>query len=202
MANIVITKLNKSIILEYNDLAINGNPDRKTISISSLSEDDSFDTLNTLEVTLDSGTVISLKASEVDSIEGVTITTIDDLKTEFGKFFSLGDSTCSDPISMELDATNTAFNFFTPIAGREFIITGIVVNAGGNVNPITPAEIVIYEATTAVSTEVAKQLFRFDLIKSQSLPIPALSICVNEGVYINAKTTDDTVFITIMGYHI
>lgn len=202
MANIVITKVNKSIVIDYNDQSTKYRTDQQTISINSLSRQNVFVVKGQMEVRLKSGTLFSLVPSDIDTIEGVAINNIGDLAREFGKFFSLGDSVCSLSVNQELDTIDTAFNFYTPISGREIIITGIVATTGKTVSQTTPADIIIYEANAVDSTDIVKQLFKLELTRGKNIALLPLSLCVNEGSFINAKTTDATVFITIMGFFI
>ncbi len=100
-----------------------------------------------------------------------------------------------------LDTINTAFNFFKAVSKQKFIITGILVNTNKDIG-VDGSTIDIYEASSVSSTTIDKQLFKIIILKNDTLPIPSIFIAVNEGKFLNGKTDDATVNITIGGYFI
>ena len=107
-----------------------------------------------------------------------------------------------DHVCDTLNLADTAFNFFGPVADMQFVITGAIITAREDVHAINPADIVIYEASSAVSTVVDETLIRVFLTRNQYIVLLPLSILVTQGVWINAKTDDDDVHITITGNYI
>jgi hypothetical protein len=107
----------------------------------------------------------------------------------------------SVPIYKELAAANTAYNFIKPKAGCRIVITTILLFANRNVGA-NDATVVIYEADSADSTTETKVLFQTEMLKQSRADITGVSLLVNEGKWVNAKTNDDDVFLTIAGYHI
>lgn len=102
----------------------------------------------------------------------------------------------------ELATDNIAFNFYTPKAGQQFVITLIHLKADRDVSNTVDAAVVIYEATSVTETTVAKVLFQVNMVRNNILVLPGLNILVSEGVWINGKTTDDDIFVNITGYYI
>lgn len=102
----------------------------------------------------------------------------------------------------ELAVDDTAYNFYAPKSGKQFVITGMLAYADKQVSDITNAAVVVYEAASSGTTAVSKVLIQFELGQSQSIPWPNTRILVNPGVYVNAKTTDDDVHMTLLGYYI
>ena len=102
----------------------------------------------------------------------------------------------------ELGEINTAYNFYEPKAGCNFVITGVVAVADKQVSSAASADVVIYEAASAAATTVSKVLIQTAMVQDQIQIFLPINILVNEGVYINAKTTDDDIHMTIMGYYI
>ena len=102
----------------------------------------------------------------------------------------------------ELAAADTAYNFYEPKAGQQFVITGIIMNADQQVAIATGATIVIYEATSAGTATVSKVLHQDEMIRNDRTVLLPLNILVSEGRYVNAKTDDDDVHMTITGYYI
>lgn len=105
-----------------------------------------------------------------------------------------------DVISRELDLTGTAFNFYGPQDGKAFVVTGLFATANKSVSGTIPAAIVIYEAAAPDTVTESKNLFTILLIKLTDVSILPLNLLVTGGVFLNAKTTDATVNVSIMGY--
>lgn len=102
----------------------------------------------------------------------------------------------------ELATDNVAFNFYTPKAGKQFVVTGISAVADKQVSSTVSADVVVYEATSSSTTTVDKILFQTAMVQDQINILIPLNILVTAGKYINAKTTDDDIHMTIMGYYI
>ena len=98
----------------------------------------------------------------------------------------------------ELAVANQAYNYYTPLAGSRFVLTGVVAAADKDV--VADATVVVYEATAPDSTTVSKVLFQFVLLKNQQLVIPSFHIRVNPDVWINGKTDDDDIHMSIVGH--
>lgn len=103
---------------------------------------------------------------------------------------------------VELAEPDTAYNYFGPLPNRQFVITTIAAYADKQVSGNTNATVVIYEAISPDTLTVAKVLHQFELGQNQSLPLPGIRILVSPGVWVNGKTDDDDVHLTIMGYYI
>jgi len=101
-----------------------------------------------------------------------------------------------------LDATATAYNFYVPKVGQQFIITAVLAFADKDVADNTDTIVTVYEATAPDTATESKVLFQFGMGKLTVLSLTPLNLLINEGVYINAKTGDDDIHMTIMGYYI
>lgn len=101
-----------------------------------------------------------------------------------------------------LDVAGTAYKFYDPKPGQQFVITGVLAFADKDVADNSDTEIVVYEATSDSTATVDKTLLQFGMGKLTSIPILPLNILVNEGLFVNAKTGDDDIHMTIMGYYI
>ncbi len=108
----------------------------------------------------------------------------------------------SDPIARELLVIDTAVNFLTPLAGHSIVITDIIVNTDKDVSPTTPADIEIYEADAVDSLIAAPSIIRPQLVRADSMVLTGLNFLVPEGKWINAKTTDAGVLITLAFYRV
>ena len=101
----------------------------------------------------------------------------------------------------ELAEDDTAYNFYEPKPMNQFVITGFNMKADRGVSTTIDAEVVIYEATSKSETTVSKVLFQEAMVRSERTSLTT-NILVNPGVWINAKTSDDDIHMTIMGYYI
>lgn len=102
---------------------------------------------------------------------------------------------------VELDTINTAYNFYKAKAGEQFVITLIRAKADRDVSATADATVVIYEATASGTTTVSKILHQEAMIRGESITLRT-NLLVSEGFFVNAKTTDDDIYITIMGYYV
>lgn len=103
---------------------------------------------------------------------------------------------------LELAEINTAYNFWQPRAGRQFVITNIICFGDKQVSNTTNSTVVIYEAADAATTTEDKILLQFEVGQNQSLVLSPLNLLVNKGKFINAKCDDDDIHMTIMGYYL
>ena len=107
----------------------------------------------------------------------------------------------SGSVFVELDIADTAYNFYDPIAGKQFVITALIVFADKQVSGTTNASVEVYEAAEKDSLVVDKTLLRFELGQNQLLHISDLNLLVSPGRFITAKTSDDDVHLTMLGYY-
>jgi len=102
----------------------------------------------------------------------------------------------------ELGTINTAYNYFGPNGRKQFVITGFLAYGDKQVNSSTNATVVIYESDQADGTTEDRVLIQFELGQNQSVPFPNIRILCNKGAYINAKTDDDDIHMTIFGHYV
>lgn len=107
-----------------------------------------------------------------------------------------------DAMFNSLDTVDTAFTFFGPRSGKQFVITSIVVFGTKEINDASDTNVIIYEGNTPTTITVDKTLLRFGVGKLTTLPIVPLNLIVNTGKFINAKTDDNTIEMTIMGNYV
>lgn len=96
----------------------------------------------------------------------------------------------------------TPFNFFGPLPAKQFIITGFSLKASTGVSPVADARVVIYEASSSDSAIEDRIIFEEAMIRGDRTGYVTTNILVNPGKWINASTTDTTIFATILGYYI
>lgn len=102
----------------------------------------------------------------------------------------------------ELAEPATAYLFYEPKAHHVFLVTGFLAYGDKQVSAVTNATVVIYEAVSPTTTAVDKVLLQFELGQNQALPMTGLNLLASEGRWILAKTDDDDVHMTILGYYL
>ena len=102
----------------------------------------------------------------------------------------------------ELAEPNTAYNFYKPKVDCQFVVTGIYAVADKQVASGTSAPVIIYETSSTDSTTISKVLLQTAMVQDQIQLFAPLNILVTEGMFVNAKTTDDDIHMTITGYFI
>lgn len=108
----------------------------------------------------------------------------------------------SSAYNATLDVAATAYNLVLPKAGKRFVITDLLMYANKNVDNVTEAAVVLYEASSEISTTVAAEIVSTEMLRSATRDFIGLNLITSESVHINAKTSDDDVFVTLMGYYI
>ena len=108
----------------------------------------------------------------------------------------------STPVDDNLNVIDTAFNFVQPQQDHSIVITDILVNADNSVSNVTPAEVEIYEATTADTTTIDTGIISPRVVRAANLSLTGLNLLVPEGKFVNAKTNDNNVLVTIMFYRV
>ena len=102
----------------------------------------------------------------------------------------------------ELADSDTAYSFYEPEIDDHFLITGIRAKAGMDVNPTMEATVIVYEASSASSAEVARVLYEEPMVRGESYTLIPLRIGVTAGSYVNAKTTEGGIQMSIMGHFV
>jgi len=106
----------------------------------------------------------------------------------------------NDAIALTLDVAGTGYNFFKPRVGMRFVVTGILLTADSNVTG--SALIDVYEGTTETDTVIDKSILHVEILKNGARDLLGWNYLATEGKYINAKTDDDDVFVTMLGYYV
>jgi hypothetical protein len=101
-----------------------------------------------------------------------------------------------------LNVANTAFNFISPKAGKQFVIDGFYVSGDRNVNANTGATVLIYEADSPTNLTPSETVFELDIAKIDRQVATQLNIQTNPGVWINAKTDSTNIKITLFGHFV
>lgn len=108
----------------------------------------------------------------------------------------------STPVSNSLDVINTAFNFIAPEQDHSIVITDIIAFADNSVSNSAPAEVEIYEATSATETTIETGIVSPRILRGGDVTLVGLNMIVPEGMWVNAKTNDNNILVTIMFYRV
>ena len=115
---------------------------------------------------------------------------------------SVGPPKFDETATAALAVDDQAYNFFSPRASLQFVITGVLAYATRAVNNATDTNISIFESDQPTSATSTKDLMVFGMGSLTNLQLVPLNLLVNPGVYVNGSTDDNTIHMTIMGYYI
>lgn len=137
---------------------------------------------------------ISVNVTDPQTSDTARVTTYGALVTASAKF---------DESSFQaMDLDNTAYNFYVPKFGQQFVITGMIVKGDKQVASNTNATVIVYEATSVDTTTADKVIVQFEVGQNESIPVPRLNFLVSKSRWVNAKTDDDDIHMTILGYYV
>lgn len=101
------------------------------------------------------------------------------------------------PFYHEMNVDDQVYNFVLPLAHKQFVFTGFLAVSNKDVQ--ADAVIEIYSANSPTSSDAIGAPVKFALTKNQEVSPTPLRILVKNGVWINAKTTDATIHLTMFG---
>ena len=108
----------------------------------------------------------------------------------------------SIPVAESLSVAGTAVNFIDPSQDQQVVITDIIASADKNVSSTTPADLEVYQATAPDTATVLTSIVRPQLIRSGNFILTGLNLLIPSGVWVNAKTDDAAILLTIMYYRV
>ena len=100
-----------------------------------------------------------------------------------------------------MTTVDTAYTFAPPISGKEMRLQNILIYGNKNVGA-SDATVVIYTSHTATGTTPLETILELELPKYAKRDLIGLNLQLSEGVFLNAKTDDNTIFLTMMGYYL
>lgn len=101
-----------------------------------------------------------------------------------------------------LAVNDTAYNLVTPLTGYFFVITDMAFYANQSVSNVADATVQLYEASSSTSTTVVTNVYTTNMVRQDRINFPNTNLAISEGSWLNAKTTDNTVYVTILGYYV
>lgn len=101
-----------------------------------------------------------------------------------------------------LGVNDTVYTIVNGRGGEVFHITSIILTANRSVSGTTDATVTIFEALATDLTAISETILLIPVAQSSQTLLTGIHIEVGEGRFIMGKTSDDDVFVTILGYYI
>ena len=118
--------------------------------------------------------------------------------TEFGQLV-VAPIAYSTPVTGTLATINTAVNFVEPKGNHSIIITDVILSSDKNVG-VDGAAVLVYCSDAIDSTTVVDGILEVNMLKNTARDLIGLNLIVGEGKWVNAKTDDNNIEVTI-GYY-
>jgi len=120
--------------------------------------------------------------------------------TEFGQLVT-SPIAYSVPVAQTLSVIDTAYNYIEPEANHQIVITDIILTSDKNVGA-SGASVQVYCADAVDSTTVLTDggVLDIEMLKNTSRDLIGLNFIVGKGFWVNAKTDDNNIQLTI-GYY-
>lgn len=107
----------------------------------------------------------------------------------------------SQSYSTQCAVINQAYNLVGPSTNERFVITEILISTNNAVG-VNGSVVDIYEASSESSTTIDRTILQLEVNKQTSVPITGINLIVTEGKWINAKVSDNSVYVVVMGYFV
>ncbi len=124
------------------------------------------------------------------------------VKVGLDRALAVGPSSPSLPFNAELAVDDVPVNIVPAVGNSIFCMTGIVLTGDKNISTTVDATVSIYTSDTNVSAVALTTLLAVPVQRSGQLALTNILIEAEEGKYINGVTSDDNVFVTILGFYI
>jgi hypothetical protein len=110
----------------------------------------------------------------------------------------------SVPYYISIAVLNTSYEIVKGIAGKEFVITDIILSSDKNFASATAGEpVVIYGAHPADIDTIIDTFLNIELLKNDRLPLTGLNWVTAESCsVVGIATTDAAVDVTVAGYFV
>lgn len=103
-----------------------------------------------------------------------------------------------------LGVDDVVVNIVPAKADHTFCITGLLLTGNKNIDTTTAATVTIYTADseTTVASSALTTLVALPVAKNSRRDILPILVETEEGKWINGVTSDDDVFVTMLGYYL
>lgn len=121
--------------------------------------------------------------------------------TEFGAL-AVSPSKASTAFNAFLGEDDVPVNVVKADASQTFCITGMILTGNKLIDNVTDAIVTIYTTSDSTSSTQEDVILSIPIARSANIPILGILLTAPKGKFINAVTTDDDVFVTILGFFI
>ena len=103
-------------------------------------------------------------------------------------------------VHFKMDTINTAYTYASIQTGQEMHLQNILIYGNKNVG-VNDAQVTIYTSLEADSLVVKDIIMEFEVPKYGTRDLINLNLKIGSGVYLNAKTDDNDIYLTMMGFY-
>jgi len=139
---------------------------------------------------------VSIDSYITDPINGRQV------KVTTDRAIAVGPSNPSLSFNATLEVDDTPVNIVPAKGGHIFCVTGFVLTGNKNISATVDAVVNIYSATSATSATAVTTLLTIPVGRSAQSVITPVLVEAEEGLFINGKTTDDDVLVTLLGFYL
>lgn len=137
----------------------------------------------------------------------ISVRLIDSASGREAKIRSDGSLTTSDNQSSvaynaKFDVDDVAVEIVPAVHDKIFCITGIILTGNKNIATGTDAVVDIYTSTASASTAVVTTILTIPVARSSQAVMLGLLLSADRAHFINGKTSDEDVLVTIFGFYI
>ena len=108
----------------------------------------------------------------------------------------------SRPYTANATVNDQGYTVVLPKTAKRFVITDIILDADKSVSSTTAGTVNIYESADLDSAVVETAILTIEVLKNTHRPFIGLNLIVTQGKWVNFKTSDNNVSITILGYYV
>lgn len=107
-------------------------------------------------------------------------------------------------ISQQTGAVNgQAYNLAEPSEGQQIVVTSIILTGGRDIGTAgATVDLYLADAPDATVFSPEDAVLSLELVKNGQLVLTSLNLITETGKWINFKTDDNTVYVTILYYRV
>ncbi len=124
------------------------------------------------------------------------------VKVGLGGALTVGPPSASKTFNAELAIDATPVNIVPAQAGKTFCVTGLIITGDKNISTVDDAIVTIYEASDDATATSLVDIIIVPVARSSQTVITGILLETRVATYINGVTSDDNVFVTILGFYV
>ena len=139
---------------------------------------------------------MSTPSNLIDSTTGFTA------RIDKSGYLAVGPAMPSMAFNATLGVDDTPVQIVPAKGSKSFYVTSIILTGNKNISTTVDAVVDIYTSQTTASATIATSLLSIPIGRSAQTVITGILIETEAGYFINGKTSDDDVLVTILGYYV